>query len=268
MTEWTDRRVWDAVEEWRWFPPSSVRKLRDHYELAVTPGSYALTFAYGLHAPDGPAADAALGELRHDVEELGGTGVRVRVTSLSVPPDLPDRLVRQGYRAIEETDVLAWELRDPALRPRLPEFRPVAGISIEETRTDDEFDAFLRLSTAIFGDPEPSAETLEGFRNAFHRNLRDQGHSDRYLARSGPEPIGRAGMEVVGEVARLWGTGVLPEHRGRGVYGALVRARCEEAVRRGATLALVNARVGTSGPILTRHGFRGVGKLRFFEARW
>jgi GNAT superfamily N-acetyltransferase len=268
MGGWTDDRIWGAMEAWRWFPPSSTRKVRDHYELAVTPGSYALTFAYGLHAPNGPAADAILTQLRNDVVSLGGKGVRVRLPDQTIPSDLPDRLLREGYKVVEETELLSWELRDGNSRPRLPEFRPVDGVSVNEVRTDGEFDAFLRLSTAIFGDPVPSAETLEGFRGEFHRKLREEGHTDRFIAWLGSEPIGRAGVEIVGEVARLWGTGVLPQYRGRGVYGVLVYARCQEAVRRGATLALVNARVGTSGPILKHHGFRAIGVLRVFEARW
>ena len=190
------------------------------------------------------------------------------MTARSTPTDLPERLRREGYKVVEEAEVLAWELRDAHHRPRLPKFRSVEGISIGEVRTDIEFGNFHALSTAIFGDPKPSEEAEAAFRKDFHRKVKEEGHSDRFLACLGTQPIGRAGLEIAGDVARLWGTGVLPEFRGRGVYGALVLARCEEAIRRGATLALVTARTGTSGPILKHHGFRTVGVLRIFEARW
>jgi hypothetical protein len=98
--------------------------------------------------------------------------------------------------------------------------------------------------------------------------VREEGHSERFLAWEGSRSVGRAGTEIAGKVARFWGTGVLAEHRHRGVYGALVRARCGAAAHRGAELVWVTARVGTSGPILKRHGFRPMGTVRVFEVQW
>jgi GNAT superfamily N-acetyltransferase len=265
---WTDDRIWEAVEAWRWFPPGSKRLVAENFELAVTPGSYALTYAYGLRAGDGPSVETALTELQRQVRALGGTGVRVRLTPRSSPSDLPERLASRGYRVTEEAEALAWELLGPDGQPRLPEFRRPAGVTVREALTEPEYEGFLSLSTPIFGDPTPSPETRAAFRQEFRRGVRESGHSDRFVAWEGERPIGRAGLEVAGEVARLWGTGVLPPLRGRGVYGLLVRVRCEEAVRRGASLALVIARVGTSGPVLKRHGFRTVGSVRTLEARW
>ena len=268
MSQWSDERLWDAVDAWRWVPPGSKRLVRDDFELAVTPGSYALTYAYGLHAKDGPSAEDVPTELRRQVEALGGTGVRVQIQPNSRPPDLPDRLARRGYKVAEEAEALVWELLDDRGRPRVPEFRPVEGVAVHEVRTTEEYDGFLSLSTPIFGDPSPSPASRAAFRHEFDRSLRELGHSDRFVAWDGTTPIGRAGLEVIEGVARLWGAGVLPEHRQRGVYGLLVQARCAEAVRRGASLALTTARVGTSGPILKHHGFRAVGTVRLFEARW
>lgn len=268
MGAWTDDRVWEAVDAWRWIPPGSKLSVHENFALAVTPGSYSLTLAYGFHARDAPSAEAALTELQKQVRALGGTGVRVQVGPHSRPADLSERLQGRGYRLAEEAEALAWELRDDSGGPSLPSFRPTEGVEVREALTESDYDGFLSLSTPIFGDPTPSGETMVAFRDEFDRMVRETGHSDRFVAWKGTTPIGRAGMEIVGEVARLWGTGVLPEHRRGGVYGLLVRARCEEAARRGASLALVMARVGTSGPILKHHGFRAVGSVRLFEARW
>jgi GNAT superfamily N-acetyltransferase len=268
VSEWTDERVWRAVDAWRWIPPGSKRVVRENFELAVTRGSYALTYAYGLHAKDGPTLEAVLGELRAEVEALGGTGVRIHVQPDAKPEDLPERLAKRGFRVTEEAQALVWELLDENGNARLPEFRSPAGVVAREAVTEDDYDGFLSLSTPIFGDPVPSMASVKAFTAEFGRMIRETGHSDRFVAWEGTTPIGRAGLEVVGEVARLWGTGVLPQYRRHGVYGLLVRARCEEAVRRGATLALTTARVGTSGPILRHHGFRVVGPVRLFEARW
>ena len=43
--------------------PGSKRAVDEDFEVAVTPGSYALTYAYGLHASDGPDAELVLEEL-------------------------------------------------------------------------------------------------------------------------------------------------------------------------------------------------------------
>jgi hypothetical protein len=268
VTEWTAERIWDAVDAWRWIPPSATRATTGEYELAVTPGSYALTYVYGFRVDDPERTDSRLDEVKARIEALGGTGARFQLTPLSRPLDLADRLRRRGYRDVEEAEVLVWELRDRKGEQRLPDFPSPSGLTVREIVTDREFESFLELSTRIFGDPPPSEESHEGFLSEFHRRLREEQHSDRFLAWDGTVPIGRAGMEITGPVARFWGSGVLAEHRRRGVYGALVRTRCESAAQRDAEIALVTARVGTSGPILKRHGFEPVGTLRILEARW
>lgn len=268
MPGWTEGRIWEAVDAWRWTPPGSKRLVDGSFELVVTPGSYALTYAYGFGAKDGPSAEVALTRIEQQVQDLGGTGVRVQVDPRTRPDDLPERLGRRGYQVVEEAEALARELLDANGAPWLPEFRATDGVTVRQALAESEYDAFRSLLTPIFGEPNPPEETLAALRKAFARQLQEQGHSNYFVAWEGSTPIGRAGLEVVGEVARLWGTGVLPNHRRRGVYGQLVRARCEEALRRGATLALTTARVGTSGPILKHHGFHAVGFIRVFEARW
>jgi GNAT superfamily N-acetyltransferase len=57
--------------------------------------------------------------------------------------------------------------------------------------------------------------------------------------------------------AFLSGATTRPDYRGRGVYRALVRARWEEAARRG-TPALIIVAGSMSRPILERLGFRAV----------
>ena len=72
-------------------------------------------------------------------------------------------------------------------------------------------------------------------------------------------PVGGGGCTLAGEVARLWGTAVVPAFRGRGVYRALVRARLAQATAQGAALALVHAEPASS-PVLQRLGFRVYGQ--------
>ncbi|HXO97746.1 MAG TPA: hypothetical protein VN857_14260 [Chthoniobacterales bacterium] len=64
---------------------------------------------------------------------------------------------------------------------------------------------------------------------------------------------------------RLWGAVTLPPLRCRGGYRSLVRARLQEGYSRGANLAIVTARVDTSGPILQKMGFRHVGITKQYQ---
>jgi hypothetical protein len=59
----------------------------------------------------------------------------------------------------------------------------------------------------------------------------------------------------------LAGGVTLPEHRGRGAYRALVRARWDAAQRAGAP-ALVTQAQAASRPILERLGFRATGVIK------
>jgi len=267
-SDWTDARIEEALDAWRWFPPGARRADGEGYVLAVTPGSFSLTCAYGVRGADGPEADRILEEIRERVLALGGTGVRLQVTPGSRPEDLPLRLEHAGYRRLEDADALAWELSDASGAVRLPEFPAPDGVAVREALAEPEYEAFVELSGPIFGDPEPPPATRAAFREEFRRQVGSTGHSDRYVGWEGDRPVARAGMEIVDGVARLWGTGVLESHRRRGIYGRTVRVRCEEAVRRGATLVLVVARAGSSGPILRRHGFRPVGLVHVFERRF
>ncbi len=70
-------------------------------------------------------------------------------------------------------------------------------------------------------------------------------------------------IDLDGGVA-LMGGAVLPEARGRGVYRALVRARWDHAVARGAPLLVVQAGA-MSAPILAGLGFRAYGDVRLYE---
>jgi GNAT superfamily N-acetyltransferase len=62
----------------------------------------------------------------------------------------------------------------------------------------------------------------------------------------------------------LWGGSVREEARGRGCYRALVRARWDEAVRRGTPALTVSAN-DQSGPALRKLGFEKVLEFRRIE---
>jgi GNAT superfamily N-acetyltransferase len=85
------------------------------------------------------------------------------------------------------------------------------------------------------------------------------------VAYSDGVPVGSGGVTMADGVARLWGGGVVPSARGRGVYRAVLAARLEYATAHGATMALVKGRVETSGPILRRAGFAAYGQELIYK---
>jgi GNAT superfamily N-acetyltransferase len=256
------------MESHRWYPPSSTRVTAENYELAVTPGSASLTWIYGFHAPDPRDAERLLDEIREKVQSLGGTGARMWVTPNTQPPGLADVLLNFRFEPKESAEVLVCDLRDERGEETLPSFRPAPGLTVREITTQEEYDIVESLTRAIFDLPTPSTEVRADFLESYERQIRETGHSERFLALEGSRAAGTAGLTLKGAVALLWGSGVLPEFRGRGFYGALVAARCSSAVQRGAEIAYTTARTGTSGPILKRHGFRVVGPIRVYESQW
>jgi GNAT superfamily N-acetyltransferase len=61
--------------------------------------------------------------------------------------------------------------------------------------------------------------------------------------------------------AGLYGGGVAPAFRGKGIYRALVAVRAQEARRRGYRYLMVDA-AAASAPILARLGFEALARVR------
>jgi GNAT superfamily N-acetyltransferase len=138
-------------------------------------------------------------------------------------------------------DICAYPLGGPLPGGPLP-----AAVTTRPVLTRDDAADYERASCAAWGYRPPSDADID---RTFAE--RSPGYFVGYWAGT---PAGAGGYTLAGEVARLWGAGVVTAFRGRGVYRALVRARLAQASGRGATLALVHAEP-TSSPILQRLGF-------------
>jgi GNAT superfamily N-acetyltransferase len=130
------------------------------------------------------------------------------------------------------------------------------GASARPVRTKDDVAQFERTSAQAWGYPPPSEENID---KAFAALT--AGH---FIGCRNGTPAGAGGYTLVGDVARFWGTAVVPEFRGRGIHRALVHARTTDARKRGAKLALVHARP-TSSPILQRLGFAVYGQRKIWS---
>ncbi|HVY44897.1 MAG TPA: GNAT family N-acetyltransferase, partial [Minicystis sp.] len=85
-----------------------------------------------------------------------------------------------------------------------------------------------------------------------------------FLARAGGAGAGTAALVLHDDFGYLLGAHVVPAFRRRGAYTALVAARLAFLARRGIGLAVTQARVETSAPILERLGFATVFASRCF----
>jgi GNAT superfamily N-acetyltransferase len=157
------------------------------------------------------------------------------------PPGVDQVLQDRGARVDETVDICACPMDRVFPADSLAE-----GASARPVRTRDDVAEFERTSALAWGYPPPSEEDID---RTFAGST-----EGCFIGCWHDRPAGAGGYALVEEAARFWGTAVVPEFRGRGVYRALVHARMAEAKNRGAKFALVHARP-TSSPILQRLGF-------------
>jgi hypothetical protein len=205
--------------------------------------------------------EAAVAEIRALVADRRYPELVWSITESSRPRDLAERLLALGCRPGEppqhEPDGTVMALVEP----------PAAGpvdLDVRRVETLDDFGASQEIQYEVFGFTEEQREARRARREERYRANRETRISVRFLALVDGEPAATA-LAVYGERGGfLLGGATLPWARGRGAYRALVRARWDEAVRRGAPALVVHAG-RMSRPILERVGFVVVGGLTVLQ---
>ena len=136
----------------------------------------------------------------------------------------------------------------------------VAGVEARRIETFEEFAEARRLSLETFANPHQRNPTDEELADEWEHlaDPRFAAWLDGRMAATGRAVYTRAGGYLMGGSTAAWA-------RGRGAYRAVVRARWDEAVRRG-TPALVVGAGAMSQPILERLGFEQVLQFRRLES--
>jgi GNAT superfamily N-acetyltransferase len=134
---------------------------------------------------------------------------------------------------------------------------PAEGVDVRPVETFEDALVSRRILQAGFEMQLPDDDL-----RALWEESQRLGRQRAFIAYVDGEPAGRANAIVtdLGPVQLLGGV-VLEPYRGRGLYRALVRARWDWAVELG-TPVLVTQSGHMSHPILTRLGFRTVGRVR------
>jgi len=137
----------------------------------------------------------------------------------------------------------------------------VDGIEIRLVETFEDFARAREIAWEASGFTEEQRETGRAVLPERWRFRREAGDSALYLAFVDGRAAACGDVVFLPEAGFLCGAATLPEARGRGAFRALVRARWDEAVRRGTPTLLVGAGK-MSRPILERIGFETLAEIR------
>jgi GNAT superfamily N-acetyltransferase len=197
--------------------------------------------------------DQALVEARAWFSARGRTTYTWMVATSSEPSDLVEQLLARGL--MPDTD--------PVSAGMVMEREPgrVDGIEVRKVGTYEESLASLTLAWKSFDFSEEQIEGATKAHRARYDLWKDFQGGDNFIALVDGEIVGSGGAAYLPPGIYLLGGNVAEHMRGRGVYRALVRARWDEAVRRG-TPALVVQAGRMSRPILERLGFQTVCEMR------
>jgi len=234
------------------WPDGFRRVLEERYCLVLGPSPY---FSEVQRPRLGDTVEKTVAEIRALARSSDHVPPVWWIGGSATPDDLVERLRALG---LEEPPANA-ELVALAIAAE-----PDAGPAAVETRTVEtleDYAAARELMWDVFETPEERREDERLRIDEAFRAERELGAVVGFLALLDGEPIaaGRAAYSERGGL--LFGGCTVPRARGRGAYRALVRARWEEAVRRG-TPALVTQAAPTSEPILRRLGFEEVTRVR------
>jgi len=206
----------------------------------------------GVRLRDGEAPEAVAevrGLLRPARTRVVGWWLCERAT----PVNVEEQLLEAGVQLVES---------DYRLDGLLATTAPPAGppeIEVSLATTAEEWAAVRELQDDVFDNPPARRATREQLLAEFGRT-----NTALFGARLDGELVGAGAATPSSRGMLLWGGSVRADARGRGCYRALVRARWDEAVRRGTPALTVSAN-DKSGPVLRRLGFEKVLGFRRLE---
>ena len=201
---------------------------------------------------DGEAPEA-VAEVRGLFAPTGGRAVSWWLTDRATPHDVEQQLLAAGL------EVVADDYRLDGLLATEPPPEGPPEIEVRPATIAEEWAAFRELQDSVFDNPIERRPTRAQFLAEFPKTS-----AVLFGAFLGGELVGAGAASPSSRGMLLWGGAVRADARGRGCYRALVRARWDEAVRRGTPALTVSAN-DQSGPVLHRLGFESVLEFRRLE---
>jgi GNAT superfamily N-acetyltransferase len=245
-------QVLDASASWisTWWPRHSVHTDLGWLEYYLLEGTATVMRV----RPGEMTAEELVPKVLTELWRQQATKAHWKVGPRYSPHGVDHVLLGMGASVHEIVDICGHSLDRP-----IPADSLTHGASARPVRTRDDVAQFERTSALAWGYPPPSEKDID-------RTF--AGLTEGYFIGHWQQlPAGAGGYGLTGDVARLWGTAVVPELRRRGVYRALLHARMADARNRGARLALVHAMEKTSSPIVQRFGFTVYGQQKVWSVR-
>lgn len=261
MVSWTKERVLAASDAWRWVPPEAATYEIDGVQVIDYP-DWAFTSYYVTPLDtcrESPEVPELIARICADAKERAKESATWWISPATSPDGFGAALESAGGWLAETLDIYALELTDPL--PAVGDTQGVRTVLVTDGRTLDDF---RTVAEAVWEDAPPSAARRADLLAQIARPI-EQTQECRVVGYVEGAPVAMGGMQVVDGVCRLWGAATLPSARGRGAYRAVLLRRLQEARALGSTLALVHARIGTSGPIVARCGFTSYGRAYAYE---
>lgn len=174
--------------------------------------------------------------------------VEWKVYAHDQPADLRQRLVARGFEAEEPEAIMALDLEDT---PHPGIVALPAGVTIRRLEDAAQLEDVRRIEEAVW------AEDFGWLNEHLAADLAVPGYLSVYVAYVAELPAcaGWIYFHPDSQFAGLWGGSTVAEHRGRGLYTAVLAARVQEAAARGYRFLTIDASP-MSQPIVARHGFR------------
>lgn len=217
----------------------------------------------------GADVEAVIAEEQAYFSPLGE--VEWKVYAHDQPADLRERLVARGFEAEEPEAVMVLDLGET---PRwqathrgkdedgLRETPPRSGAgqrvsALPEGVTVRRLESASQLEDVRWIEEAVWEEDFPRLTQRLAADLAVPGYLSVYAAYVDEQPAcaGWINFHPNGQFADLWGGATLPDHRGRGLYTAVLAVRVQEATARGYRFLTIDASP-MSRPIVARHGFR------------
>jgi hypothetical protein len=176
----------------------------------------------------------------------------------TTPGYLADYLVELGLEPGDPPEMRSLTIA------KAPAGGPQVDVVVRRASTLEEVLQALEIDWEAFEVAEEERELRRVEANEAWPRYQVDGTLSTYLAFLDGEPVGFARDLFTRHGVVLLGGATLPETRGRGVYTALVLARWEHAVERGAQRLVVGAGP-RSEPILEHLGFEPMGRIRLLR---
>jgi GNAT superfamily N-acetyltransferase len=171
------------------------------------------------------------------------------------PADLAARLLELGLKPADQPP---FEPRAAAMAITQPPAEGPPNVDVYQVRTLEDLQAAWRVSANAFDVDAQLAAAFEARAEALWPFEERSDDRATFVATIDGEVVGAAGESFGKTAGYLGGSGTHQDHRGRGVYRSLVRARWDAAVAHG-TPALTVTAGAMSRPILEGLGFTIVG---------